>query len=237
MKNQYFGDINDYRKYGIIRILSGSGDIRTAVCWMLTEKDDRSDGDLIDYLDKPDVWRAHDPQLFDLLAHFMKTPGRRSVQLAEESRIIPSALYYTVILKDNADERKQYFRNYFSVAKGSDLIFFDPDNGLEVKSVKCGKSLSSKYLYWNELKEAFGAGHSVLVYQHFPRVKHDVFIEMLTSKAARVLGLREVISFQTRNVFFLLMPQKRHAGYFRARSREVTHTWSQDVSVNFHLLS
>jgi len=33
MKNQYFGDINDYRKYGLLRTLTG-GQIKTAVCWM-----------------------------------------------------------------------------------------------------------------------------------------------------------------------------------------------------------
>ena len=44
MKNQYFGDINDYRKYGLIRILSNSGIIRTGICWMLTPDDTRTDG-------------------------------------------------------------------------------------------------------------------------------------------------------------------------------------------------
>ena len=40
MKNQYFGDINDYRKYGLLRILSTYGPIKTAVCWMLTPDDE-----------------------------------------------------------------------------------------------------------------------------------------------------------------------------------------------------
>ena len=35
MKNQYFGDINDYRKYGLLRILTNGGEVDTAVCWML----------------------------------------------------------------------------------------------------------------------------------------------------------------------------------------------------------
>jgi hypothetical protein len=39
MKNQYFGDINDYRKYGLLRILSDEGSMRTGVCWMLTRDD------------------------------------------------------------------------------------------------------------------------------------------------------------------------------------------------------
>ena len=34
MKNQYFGDINDYVKYGLLRVFSATH--RVAVCWMLT---------------------------------------------------------------------------------------------------------------------------------------------------------------------------------------------------------
>jgi hypothetical protein len=40
VKNRYFGDINDYRKYGLLRALTNYGEIKTAVCWMLTTDDD-----------------------------------------------------------------------------------------------------------------------------------------------------------------------------------------------------
>jgi len=33
-----------------------------------------------------------------------------------------------------------------------DLIFFDPDNGLEVKSRQLGSKGSNKYLYLNEVE-------------------------------------------------------------------------------------
>jgi hypothetical protein len=46
VKNQYFGDINDYRKYGLLRLLTNRGEIRTAVCWMLTRDDESIDGNL-----------------------------------------------------------------------------------------------------------------------------------------------------------------------------------------------
>jgi len=36
MKNQYFGDENDYKKYGLLNTLTGRTDLSTAVCWMLT---------------------------------------------------------------------------------------------------------------------------------------------------------------------------------------------------------
>jgi len=33
MKNQYIADINVYRKYGLIRAISDSGNIRVGVFW------------------------------------------------------------------------------------------------------------------------------------------------------------------------------------------------------------
>jgi hypothetical protein len=52
VKNQYFGDINDYRKYALLRALTNCGGIRTTICWMLTPDDGRGDGGFMDYLDK-----------------------------------------------------------------------------------------------------------------------------------------------------------------------------------------
>ncbi len=43
MKNQYFGDINDYRKYGLLRAIQSKGEARLLVAWMLTENDGSRD--------------------------------------------------------------------------------------------------------------------------------------------------------------------------------------------------
>ena len=50
MKNQYFGDINDYRKYGLLRALQSNGDGRLLVAWMLTPDDGGPDGGFRTYL-------------------------------------------------------------------------------------------------------------------------------------------------------------------------------------------
>lgn len=47
MKGQYFGDINDYRKYGLLRALQSSGEGSLLVAWMLTPDDGRPDGNFM----------------------------------------------------------------------------------------------------------------------------------------------------------------------------------------------
>ena len=176
MKNQYFGDINDYRKYGLLRTLAGGGKLRTTICWMLTPDDQRTDGLLISYLEDPAQWRHFDPELFDILKSCISQPNNRSVDWAEANQVIPAANYYSKILPSQKNERQQYFNELWEVATGQDLVFFDPDNGIEVKSVPPGTKHSNKYIYWNELADAFARGHSILVYQHFIRLKREIFI-------------------------------------------------------------
>jgi len=146
MKNQYFGDVNDYKKYGLLRILSGNSSIRTGICWMLTEDNDLNDGKFTDYLQKPQKWKAFDPILYESLNECLSNIESRNVSWAEIQNLVPSAKFFSKILTDNALERQPYFQQFLSIAKGCELIFFDPDNGLEVKSVSYGNKDSCKYL-------------------------------------------------------------------------------------------
>ena len=53
MKNQYFGDINDYRKYGLMRVLAQRSSLALGICWLITEDDEHGDGELRAYLSNP----------------------------------------------------------------------------------------------------------------------------------------------------------------------------------------
>jgi len=154
MKNQYFADENDYLKYGLLRILSGGGGIMTAVCWMLTNGDRGTDGKLTNYLAQENKWRPYDPPLFDSLAECVRKLSNRSIRWAEARTIIPSANYFGEILDDSRTARTRYFESFMDQAIGHDLVFFDPDNGVEVPSRPLGlqgRKGSCKYIYWFEL--------------------------------------------------------------------------------------
>src|SRR5512138_3665052 len=71
MKNQYFGDISDYRKYGLLRALLSQGVPSLLVAWMLTPDDASRDGARRSYLDDQ-RWETLDRPLFQALARFAK---------------------------------------------------------------------------------------------------------------------------------------------------------------------
>lgn len=91
MKNQYFGDINEFRKYGIPCALVGLP-LDLVVSWMLTPGDGRSDGRFTSYLTEPDRWQETDPDLFRFLRRVVHQEGKRKVAALVASEIIPLAL-------------------------------------------------------------------------------------------------------------------------------------------------
>lgn len=233
MKNQYVADINDYRKYGLLRTLSGSGKIRTGVCWMLTPNDNRTDGQFTSYLNLPEQWKQYDSSLFEHLVDCIQD-GQRHVSHIESAGVLQNAIYHCNLLSDIPEERNRYFKDMHERLQGVDLIFFDPDNGLEIKSRPYGRKQSSKFLYWHELTHAFSAGKSILLYQHFIRENREQFITRLSSELCRRLDVPEVLSFRTPHVVFFLVSQPEHAQYFEERTGVVAEQWREQIHVSAH---
>lgn len=229
MKNQYFGDVNDYRKYGLLRLLSHDSRFRIGVCWMLTANDHRTDGNLINYLNFSERWRHYDPALFDLLQKSVRPGQMRHVSLAENAETLPGAHFFTEPLADTLSLRVQYFKQAREKLAACDLIFYDPDNGIEIKSKAKGQRDSAKYIFWDEVTETFQAGHSVLVYQHFPREKRNTFIERLVEEYQRRLNASKVYWFRTPQVVYLLSVQAKHIDFMASRIEVITSQWHKQI--------
>jgi hypothetical protein len=234
LKNQYFGDINDYRKYGLLRVLTNGGEIKTAVCWMLTPDDGLGDGGSIGYLERPEDWRDFDGPLFDRLQGLVQRLSVRDVRGLEACALLPSCRFAPGFVPDDAEGRDGYIEAFADLARGCDLIFFDPDNGIEVISKPYGRRGSSKYLYWHEIERFWNAGHSLLIYQHFPHVKRAPYVESKVHQLMEKTGAAEVVSFRTSHVVFFLLPQPERGDYFRGRSKLIADRWRDEIRVAYH---
>jgi hypothetical protein len=232
MKNQYFGDINDYRKYGLLRTLTQETGLRCLVGWMLTPDDGRTDGRRIEYLEDPDTWRGYDPELFDALRRYVVEQGDRKVKLLRRSGLLPNTDFFPKIVPDSQPDRNYWFGRLLTASLDCDLVFLDPDNGIEVPSTRMGTRGSSKYVYWRELTDLFSLGSSLLVYQHFPRVKRDQFSEMKTIALAEKLGTDHVLALRTSHVVFLLAPQPGHWSTLCQALESVARTWHDQIHVS-----
>ena len=233
MKNQYFGDINDYRKYGLLRLLAGAG-LSVGVCWLLTPNDGGVDGERRNYLLKPGRWRKHDQDLYDLLRPLLQSGVERSVQCAEEWDLIPRATYFDELLSDDEDRRDCYFKDAFEHLQNCDVLFLDPDNGIEVESTRRGRRGSARYVYWTELHEAYSSGHSLLVYQHFPHVQREPFVRFLAGRVAEDLRADHVTAFITPHVVFILVHRRAHHAALEETAAAMLRTWRGQIDIWRH---
>lgn len=230
MKNQYYGDVNDFRKYGLIRTLIGKGEIKTGIFWMLTPQDGRTDGKFLSYLQQPQKWRSFDAELFDSLYQHVYVEEGRNLSKIESSSLLSGMKFHSEILEDDIEKRKKYFEVMGYKFSKVDFLFFDPDNGFKVKSTPLGRTGSSKYLYWDEFSHFFSKGHSILVNQHFTREKRSQFIERVVKRIKSQSRAEKVYSFSTAHVVFFLACQKRHQTFFEGRIRHLFQEWKNQIS-------
>ena len=214
MKHQYVGDVNDFRKYALLRYLSRAFPI--GVCWMLTSDDTRSDGNKTSYLGENSSFRQFDPALFDALKIVRTLEPYHRLRYVEENELIPSAVFFNSPVPDAARARELYFLAAFKQLQPNQLIFFDPDNGLEVKSKPFGSKGSSKYVFFNEIEAVYRAARSALIYQHFPRIERRPFIEGIVDKLVSLLPGSHIWTFHTAHVVFFLIIHPRQQEYLSA---------------------
>ena len=225
MKNQYFGDERDYLKYSLLRLLASNGELKTAVCWLLTEDDGSQDGRKLGYLLVPERWRKYDPVVYDYLRCQVVKKSIRDVKALERDVLLSGCTFFSCIVPVQREAREEYFASFLRIAGDPKFVFFDPDNGTAVTSVPLGSQRSRKYVYQKELKRSFSRGHSLLIYQHFPRRPRLPFINEQTEKLRNLLDAKAVFTFHNSDVAFFLAAQSDHETYFSAAYEKIKDAW------------
>lgn len=229
MKDQYFGDINDYRKYGLLRVIIHASGLRLLVAWMLTPDDGSADGKFVSYLEHPGKWSRHDPVLFQAVKELLTCDQKRRVSLVENTGLLPKAEYCSSHVPDSASGRSSWFSSLAQREQGSDFVFLDPDNGLEVKSKPYGGKDSSKFLYWREVEALWASGKSLLIYQHFIREKRLNFIRRMMDALGSATPSSFVEAFSTSHVVFLMALQPDHQKFHEAIVSSVQESWEGQI--------
>jgi len=232
MKNQYFGDINDYRKYGLLRVLQASDNkSRILVAWMLTPDDGGPDGCMRSYLKNPGTWVNYDHELFDGLNRLLGSAPQPAVSLLECSQLLPRALYHSELVPDDRQGREAWRASLLQVASGVDLVFLDPDNGIEVPSKPIGRKGSSKYVAWAEIEGLWNSnsGSSILIYQHFRREPRGQFAKRIASELQKRTGAVYTEAIRTSHVLFLLVAQEWHERWLREAMSLLMKRWNGQI--------
>jgi hypothetical protein len=216
MKNQYVGDINDFRKYGLIDLLGKVFGGKILFVWMLTRKDD-DNGNKVEYLNNPQKYRQFNHDLFDVLKEIVSKKQScttiENIIALEKNKLFQQYNFINDIVLDGSQDRNKYFEKVYKAAEGNDLIFLDPDNGIEIRSCKYGTKKSSKYIFWNEIIHLYNMDKDILFYQHFPRINHRVFTKNIIDECNSKLNGAKIIPLITQNALFVFITKK----YFKIK--------------------
>jgi hypothetical protein len=202
MQDRYVGDVGDFAKYALLRALAGvpgPAPIQLAVVWCwFPDESHNNDGRHVSYLRSPEFAKL-DSGLHSVLNDIFKS-GRRSVSAIARSGILPlRTVFYDLPVslpnsialtpKDRARHRCTWLNACLTATSGCDLVFFDPDNGLEVASVPKHHTKAGKYIYWNELARFWQRGNALLIYHHSNRT-------ISAAKQVEALRLRFTTEFK-----------------------------------------
>ena len=252
MQDRYTGDVGDFGKYGLLRQLCGlcDGDdeqLKLGAVWYrpnpeLIASETVPDGKFIAYLcpNQKDVgekqkreYRCCDPPLYDALREIVKR-GDRRIEAVEKSGLLPHAAFYGHQIpnpgehkrgEDRVEARLGWIEGALGKTGGCDVVFLDPDNGLEPKTVPITRKMAPKYAYLEEVGKWVERGQSVVIYHHLGRNRaHAEQIEDWLKRLRGEFGSHEIFALRfrrgTSRAFFVLAA-KCHAPILRERAGEL----------------
>lgn len=249
MKNQFVGDINDYFKYGLLRALTAQNNLRPlGVWWMLTENDAGTHGNKLDYLEDRRRYKACDTALYKALGRITKKENRHVFNI-EKSKLIKGAKYWPS-KGDSINNEAKFsheklsdpykraldFKKMLARFKNCHLIFIDPDNGIETKSVS-----KERHIRWHEIASLYVAGKSLVIYQHkaqglsLENAVPELLKQIHALLGAKAFGITCGRGIKKAEIAFLLIPQKNIARQLAAGANDFLKKFAAFCSLHQQL--
>jgi len=167
VQNRYSGDVGDFGKFGLLRHLLNDSQYSLGINWYLfPDEGHNEDGKFTRYLLNPD-FELCDSGLHNKLKTVVS--NKRCVQALEKSNLFRCKTTYfsnTVDFytdfpsqtKKNKETRlslrKKWQANTIANLSNSNVLFIDPDNGLQIESCKSlNQKKSGKFAYFNEISK------------------------------------------------------------------------------------
>ena len=248
MQNRYVADVGDFGKYGLLKALcqqhsmTDGQTLRLGVVWYLVPDESHSmDGKHIKYLEptnrNTNEYRHCDTVLYDALKEIVLA-GSREVERIREHQVLPSGtVYYEAPLAfglvpqgERIFHRSQWARDALDLTARCDIVFLDPDNGLEVK-MKPHQAQGPKYAFFEEILPYLQRQQSVVIYHHIGRqgsASDQVQVRLRQiRKRLDTNGFAMLYHRGTARAFFIV-PAQRHSSVLLHRANGfVRSAWSR----------
>lgn len=252
MQDRYTGDVGDFGKYGLLKALCGN-DLSLGVAWYLyPDEENNGDGGHIGYL-RPTPqnlrrFRDCDPGLYDALGEIVGD-GKRRVASVRERAVLPQGTSFHEApltfrnmpwvgprtATERAEHRKAWVRDALETTQDCDVVFFDPDNGLEIDAVRPHHKRGPKYAFFDELKTCLGRGQNLVVYHHLHRaLPTKVQIRQRLTQVGERLGAAFALRYRPGSArAFFVVPSEAHREILVERAERLVQNpcWAQHFAL------
>jgi hypothetical protein len=196
MQNRYVGDIGDYSKFVLIKHLFNK---KVGVIWYLYPNEGNGDGKFRNY----ENYDLNDKEIVNIMKKFSEVEeDKRNIQELENElknnnfTFLSDCIEEDCIFdsKNRRTHRENWFDNALKKVQNCDVVFADPDNGTQIKSLNCskGRKKSGKYIFFDEINKLLENHKTVVIYQHFERSKtHKLLIDEKEKKLRKELKDKE----------------------------------------------
>jgi hypothetical protein len=258
VQDRYVGDLGDFGKYGLLRALCAeeltwgprSYDLSLGVVWYLVPDEvGTGDGGHIGWARQEPRYMPCDPELFHVLYRMIRD-GDRSVRAVRERGVLPRGTVFYEERLSYADmpgvgrtaagrrleHRKAWAWDALAATRGCDVVFADPDNGLEPRAGLPRQRLNGpKYAYFDELAPYLDRGQSLVVYHHLHRgAPHASQVQDRLSQLAERLGSCFALRLRPGSGrMFLIVPAEAHRRVLRQRAERLARhrCWSRHFTL------
>lgn len=243
MQDRYVGDVGDFAKYALLRALTARNEHRLGIVWCLFENEvHNSDGRHINYLSRSELSEL-DPALWKSLTRIVRSRRRAVRSVLRAGVFPPDTVSFNRLVTPPAhklhartarlDYRSDWLSRALSVTRSCDLIFFDPDNGFEIRSVPKHAAKAGKYIFLDELKQFWERGQSLVVYHHLNRTmtvreQTKVVRDRLENTFPSAPLLQSILFRRGSCRHFWILGQPQHEKQLTARIAEMLRSGWED---------
>jgi hypothetical protein len=255
MQNCYVGDVGDFGKYGLLRAFcrpasdAGRGFVLGVVWYLVSDEGHNADGEHPSYLKPTAVnvtqYKGCDPELYDGLADIVRREARHLASI-RESGILPAGTVFfeepltfggmpsigAAAREARLKHRSEWLQRALEATAGCDVVFIDPDNGLEVKTQRHTRR-GPKHVFFDELVPYLRRGQSLIIYHHIARKGSavDQIQQRLSQITDRLRGCGAPFALRyhrgTSRAFFVVPTNAHRAILLERADRLLSGLWAR----------
>lgn len=196
MQKKYFGDVTDFYKFFFLKNIVGEYSL--GINWCLTKNDKSNDGKN-KVRNKPEL-KKFDNELYDIMLK------RNLCKIQSE--------YFTKNTKFYGEKHEKFHMEYlyeisaFYELRNQDIIFFDPDTGIEMPSKKLSERY--KYISYRILSKYWNENKTLIIFQH-----KDHQIKTLEDKKGKIIeclkcNKNDILMVNSKKVNYICVINKKH---------------------------